>query len=73
MSDVGTGGREIRIHVEGAHRVFYVAAFEEAVYVLHAFPKKTRKTLRRDLDIGKQRFRALVEMRKQGHDEKKHP
>jgi phage-related protein len=41
----------------------YVATFEEAVYVLHAFHKKTRKTARRELDIGRQRFRAVIEMR----------
>lgn len=44
MTTVGTGVREIRIHVAGAHRVFYVATRPEAIYVLHAFEKKTRKT-----------------------------
>jgi phage-related protein len=72
MPDVGRGVREIRINVEGAHRVFYVATFEEAVYVLHAFEKKTRKTTRRDVKIGRQRFRALMEMRQEHHDEKQH-
>lgn len=72
MAAVGPAVREIRIHVEGAHRVFYIAIFEEAVYVLHAFQKKTRQTTLRDLEIGRQRFRALVEMRQQRHDEKRH-
>ena len=44
MSIVGAGVREIRIQVGGAYRVSYVARFDEAVYVLHAFAKKTRKT-----------------------------
>ena len=35
VTSVGTGVREIRIRTEVAHRVFYVATFEEAVYVLH--------------------------------------
>jgi len=28
---------EIRVQIGDAYRVFYVAKFEEAVYVLHAF------------------------------------
>jgi phage-related protein len=71
MTTVGAGVREIRIHVDGAHRVFYVATFDEAVYVLHAFTKKTRKTAQRDIAIGRQRFGELAAMRKQRHDEAK--
>jgi predicted XRE-type DNA-binding protein len=41
---VGPGAYEIRVQVGDAYRVFYVAKFEEAVYVLHAFQKKTQKT-----------------------------
>jgi phage-related protein len=70
MPSVGPGVREIRVHIDGAHRVFYIATFEEAVYVLHAFQKKTPKTTARDLKIGRQRFRALVHMRKQHHEKK---
>jgi phage-related protein len=69
MPSVGPGVREIRIHTEGAYRVFYVAAFEEAIYVLHSFEKKTRKTAARHLEIGRQRFRALVQMRQ--HEKKR--
>ena len=42
MPAVGAGAYEIRIHVEGEWRVLYVAKFEDAVYVLHAFQKKTQ-------------------------------
>lgn len=49
MSTVGPGVYEIRVHTRAEHRVFYVAKYEEAVYVLHAFEKRTQKT--RDLDI----------------------
>jgi phage-related protein len=59
MSAVGPGVREIRIHVTGAHRVFYVAARAEAIYVLHAFEKKTQKTNAHDLRVGRERYRAL--------------
>ena len=44
MPIVGTGAIEIRVHVGGEYRVFYLAKFEEAVYVLHVFAKRTRKT-----------------------------
>jgi phage-related protein len=62
MPSVGPGVREIRIHVEGEHRVFYVASFAEAVYVLHAFEKKTRRTAAEDVELGRKRFREVVKM-----------
>ena len=60
MAIVGRGAREIRIHVEGERRVFYVAMFAEAVYVLHVFEKKTRRTAQRDLALGQQRYQAMI-------------
>jgi phage-related protein len=60
MSTIGPGVREIRIHTELEHRVFYVATFADAIYVLHAFEKRTRKTALRDLQLARDRFRALV-------------
>jgi phage-related protein len=62
---VGPGVREIRIHVAGAHRVFYVATRAEAIYVLHAFEKRTQKTSTHDLRIGRDRFRAIEKLRQQ--------
>jgi phage-related protein len=64
MPDVGSGVMEIRLHGDRECRVFYVAKFEEAVYVLHCFVKKTQATRRADLDLGRQRYAALVEARK---------
>ena len=60
MQTVGPGVREIRIHIAGAHRAFYLATRAEAIYVLHGFEKKTHKTSAHDLRIGRERFRALV-------------
>lgn len=57
MPTVGKGVEEIRIHTEGSYQIFYVARFEEAVYVLHAFQKKTHKTSRQDIQIGQQRYK----------------
>jgi phage-related protein len=41
-----------------------VATFPEAVYVLHVFEKKTRKTLKRDLALGQQRYQAMLQGRR---------
>jgi phage-related protein len=62
MSSIGPGVREIRIAERaGAFRVIYVAAFAEAVHVLHAFQKKSRTTAKRDLDLAAMRFRELLQ------------
>lgn len=60
MSSIGSGVREIRVRdAAGAFRVLYVANFADAVYVLHAFQKKTRPTAKRDLGLAALRFRLL--------------
>jgi phage-related protein len=61
---VGPGVQEIRLHTTTEHRVFYVARFVEAVYVLHAFEKKAHQTPKRDLELGRRRYRDLVEARR---------
>lgn len=59
MKTVGPGVCEIRIHVEGAWRVLYVANIGNAVYVLHAFQKKTHKTTLHDLRLAQERFKSI--------------
>jgi phage-related protein/predicted XRE-type DNA-binding protein len=44
MNAIGSGVRELRIHTNREHRVFYVVRFDDAVYVLSAFEKKSQKT-----------------------------
>ena len=63
MGTVGPGAYEIRIHTGVEHRVFYVAKFEEAVYVLHAFQKRTRQTSQADLTLARTRHAVLVRER----------
>jgi phage-related protein len=63
MPSVGLGVREIRIHTDVEHRVLYVAKFAEAVYVLYAFEKRTRRMPQTDVDLAKQRFRSLINQR----------
>jgi phage-related protein len=61
---VGPGVIEIRVHAEGEYRVFYAAKFEDAVWVLHVFARKTRKASSLDVELGKKRYRELLERRK---------
>lgn len=64
METVGAGVREIRIHAETGYRVLYVAKFAEAVYIVHAFVKKTRRTPKADIDLANRRYRELLNARK---------
>jgi len=62
MKTVGSGAYEIRYRgMDGAFRVIYVAKFEEAIYVLHAFQKKSQKTAQSDIELARRRY-ALMEM-----------
>lgn len=65
MPSVGLGAIELRVRVGGAFRVIYMAKFVEAVYVLHAFQKKSRKTAALDIELARQRFKVLVQERRQ--------
>jgi phage-related protein len=51
--------------------VFYLATRAEAIYVLHAFEKKTQKTSALDLRIGRDRFRAVRKLGQQHGKEKR--
>jgi phage-related protein len=65
MIPVGKGVEEIRVSEEsGIYRVVYTARLEEAVYVLHAFQKKTRTTSQRDIEIARERFQQLMRGRR---------
>jgi len=61
MQIVGSGVREIRIHILGEWRVMYVAKLQNSVYVLHAFQKKTRKTNQQDIDLARKRYKQIGE------------
>jgi len=60
MKSVGDGVYELRIRTSVQYRVFYVTKFKGAVYVLHAFVKKTQKTSLHDVDVGKKRYQKLL-------------
>lgn len=68
LQAVGPGACEIRVRsVEGStmqHRVIYVAKFPEAVYVLHAFEKKTQQTPAHHLEVAVARYKQLIRDRR---------
>jgi phage-related protein len=65
MPSIGIGVNEIRVRDGDAFRLIYVAKFPEAVYVLHAFQKKTHKTPRAEIELARTRYRAMLTDRKQ--------
>jgi phage-related protein len=66
MPSVGPGVTEIRVHTQVEHRVLYVARFEEAIYVLHAFEKRSRQTRDTDLALARERLRQVEALRREG-------
>ena len=63
MATIGRGCREIRVRdSRDAFRVFYVATVGDTVYVLHCFQKKSQRTTKSDIDLGKQRYRQMNEL-----------
>ncbi len=65
MPGVGRGVMELRIHGDTEHRVFYVAKFAEAVYVLHAFEKKQQKTPAIYIKLGQERLKEVLRWRRE--------
>ncbi|HEU4352500.1 MAG TPA: type II toxin-antitoxin system RelE/ParE family toxin [Burkholderiales bacterium] len=65
LPSIGMGVNEVRVRAAGSFRLIYVAKFPEAVYVLHAFEKKSRKTPKGDVVLARSRFQALLATRQQ--------
>jgi len=59
MPAIGSGVREIRIRSNGQYRVIYIAARRSAIYVLHAFRKKSQKTKKQDIKVAHYALRQI--------------
>lgn len=59
MLPIGSGVKEIRIHVLGEWRVIYVAKLSDAAYVLHAFQKKGQRTNKIDIELARKRLQQI--------------
>ncbi len=61
MPSIGKGVEELRVgDGSGTYRVIYTARLADAVYVLHAFQKKTQATAKRDMDLARKRYTDLM-------------
>jgi phage-related protein len=61
MPSIGKGVYEIRVRDEtGAFRVIYVSRLAEAIFVLHAFQKKSEATDKRDIELAKSRYNQIT-------------
>jgi len=61
MPSVGRGVEELRVWDEsGTYCVIYVARFAEAVYVLHAFQKKTRAASPHEVEEARKGYAELI-------------
>ena len=63
MPSVGAGAEEIRVRVHGAFRLLYIAKFNEAIYVLHSFEKKSQQTSSLDIELARARYRSVIRAR----------
>ena len=63
LKEAGSGAYEMRVHLDGAWRVIYVAKFEKAIFVLHAFQKKTHRFAHSDIELAARRYKLIGGMR----------
>ncbi len=67
MPTIGKGVQELRIwDASGTYRVVYTAKFDDVVYVLHAFQKKTEQTSKHAIDLCRDRYKDLIRSLKHG-------
>lgn len=65
MPSIGPGVSEIRVRAGGAYRLIYIAGMTEAIYVVHVFQKKSRKTSKTDVELARTRVRKLLQEKRQ--------
>ena len=68
LPTVGAGALEIRIHTLTEHRIVYLAKLDEAIYVLHAFEKRSRKTSQADLALARERLAQVQTLRRKSKE-----
>jgi phage-related protein len=64
MPAIGKGVEELRVRdTTASYRVIYTARLADAVYVLHAFHKKTRRTAPANIELARKRFKQMMRER----------
>lgn len=62
MTSVGPGVEELRAKDRhGIYRVFYMVKLAEAVWIIHAFQKKTQKTPQQEIELAKKRLKEILD------------
>lgn len=65
ISELGAGVCELRLREDtGIFPGMYVAKFDEAIYVLHCFKKKTQKMTGPDKEVTSARYKAVCRYRR---------
>ena len=65
MPGVASGVEELRLKDRsGAYRIFYLTRRADAILVFHAFVKKAQKTPRREIELGRQRLKEMLDEEK---------
>jgi phage-related protein len=64
MRSIGLGVFEIRIRTQLEHRIIYLTRFSEGIYVLHAFEKRSSRTLGADVSLARTRLKELIDKRR---------
>jgi phage-related protein len=59
MRTIGTGVKELRVHLESEYRTIYVASRKDTIYVLHCFVKKTKRTANKDIRLARTRLKEI--------------
>jgi phage-related protein len=60
MPSIGKGVEELRVWDDsGTYRVVYAARLADAVYVLHAFQKKSQAKSKRDVELARKRYSEI--------------
>ncbi len=61
MKDISKGVEEIRIKdTSGTYRVFYFTRLQDTILIFHAFKKKTQKTPKKEIDLGRRRLKEML-------------
>lgn len=61
MSSVASGVEELRIKdAAGIYRVFYFTRSAKGIIVFHAFVKKSQKTPRNEIELGRKRLKEML-------------
>jgi phage-related protein len=62
MPALGNGAAELRVRdASGIYRTFYVVRIADAILIFHAFVKKTQRTPNREIALGMQRLKEMLE------------